>query len=98
MTFMLEEATANKNGNLLALQQIAEVADGGHSALEHIHPRFQTMMICRVGHVCLHSPISLNVGAITFYYHQVNVVREEEKKRSMVHGTSAGMRAGILRI
>ena len=38
MTFMLEEATANKNGNLLALQQIAEVADGGRSAQEHIHP------------------------------------------------------------
>ena len=35
---MLEEAATNKNGNLLALQQIAEVADGGRSAQEHIHP------------------------------------------------------------
>ena len=41
MNCMLEEAATNKNGNLLALQQTAEMADGDRSALVHIHPRLR---------------------------------------------------------
>ena len=41
MNKLLEEAATNHNDNLLPLQQIVEVLDGGRSALQHIHPRLR---------------------------------------------------------
>ena len=41
MNRLLEEAATNQNDNLLPLQQVMEVNDGGRSALPDIHPRLR---------------------------------------------------------